>query len=80
MVIDENETRYRRTIGDRVRTVRARHNLSQLQLAETAGLTRGFVSAVERGRHSLDAYRLGKLAAALGIPLTELLSSDGRQT
>lgn len=77
MTVEEEELQYRRTVGERVRAERIRGDRSQKDLAHAAGVTRNFVSALERGSQRLDAYRLGKLAAALSIPLQQLLSTDG---
>jgi DNA-binding XRE family transcriptional regulator len=52
---------------------RIRLGLSQDEVARSAELTRNFVSAIERGAQGLDAWRLGKLADALGVSLCWLL-------
>ena len=65
---------YRRTVGKRIRVWRVLHDQSQDQLATAAGITRSFVSAIERGAQGLDAARLRKLAAAMDMPLAELLA------
>lgn len=80
MSITDDEARYRARIGKGVRVERILLDLSQQQLADAAGVTRNFVSAVERSRVTLDAYRLAKLAAALGMPLHQLLADPGQQT
>jgi transcriptional regulator with XRE-family HTH domain len=67
------ELAYRREIGSRIRERRALLNLRQEELAQRADVSRHFVSAVERGRHGLDAWRLRKVAYALGLDLCWLL-------
>ena len=49
---------------------------SQEQLAVAAGVTRNFVSAVERGEQCLSLLRALRLAAALGVPLVELVGDQ----
>lgn len=49
------------------------HDRSQDELAADAGVTRNFVSAVERGAQGLDAWRLTHVARALGTTLGWLL-------
>ena len=65
---------YRRAVGMRIRVWRVVHDRSQDQLAAEAGVTRNFVSAIERGAQGLDAVRLRRLAAAMGISLADLLA------
>lgn len=67
------EKAFRREVGGRIRTERWRRNLRQEELAELAGVSRNFVSAVERGTQRLDAWRLLHLAGALGCDLGWLL-------
>lgn len=65
---------YRRAIGKRIRLWRVMHDRSQDDLARAAEVTRNFVSAIERGTQGLDAARLHKLAAAMAMPLADLLA------
>jgi transcriptional regulator with XRE-family HTH domain len=70
----DTETALRQQIGRRVYMRRVWLRLSQQQVADRAGLSRNFVSAVERGAQSLDAWRLWNLADALGGTLDWLLT------
>ena len=74
----DEEGEYRRTIGKRVRVERVWRDLTQEQLAKKAGVTRNFISAIERGDQGLDAFRLGRIAGALGLRLAELLGEESR--
>jgi transcriptional regulator with XRE-family HTH domain len=65
---------FRRTVGLRIRVWRVVHDRSQDDLARSAGVTRNFVSAIERGAQGLDAVRLRRLAVAMGVELAELLA------
>jgi transcriptional regulator with XRE-family HTH domain len=53
--------------------------LSQQDVAEKAGVSRNFASAVERGRQGLDAWRLHLAATAVGVTLDWLLSGPDDQ-
>ena len=66
--------------GLRVRLLRVRLGLTQQQLADAAGLSRNFISELERGAHSLDLLRADHLARALGVPLDQLVARDGTPT
>ena len=70
----EEDVAFRRTVGLRIRVWRVVHDRSQDELARSAGVTRNFVSAIERGAQGLDAVRLRRLASAMGIELAELLA------
>ena len=72
------EEAFRREVGGRIRAERSLRNLRQDALAERAGVSRNFVSAVERGTQRLDAWRLLHLARALDCELGWLLD-EGRQ-
>jgi ribosome-binding protein aMBF1 (putative translation factor) len=67
------ERRYREQIGRRLRAPRAWKELSQTEVAEKAGVSRNFVSAIERGAQGLDLFRLRLLADALEIDLVQLI-------
>lgn len=62
-----------RGLGKRVRILRLTRELTQDELAEKAGMSRSFVSLIEKGAHGVDVVRLLRLAAALDVPLAELL-------
>lgn len=58
-----------------VRRLRAEQGMHQTELAKRAGLSRRTVVAIEAGgRARDDSY--GKVAAALGVPLAELLGEE----
>jgi transcriptional regulator with XRE-family HTH domain len=68
------DTAYRRAVGKRIRVWRVLHERSQDELAVEAGVTRNFVSAIERGAQGLDAVRLRRLARAMDMSMGELLA------
>jgi transcriptional regulator with XRE-family HTH domain len=72
--VDAGELDMRREVGRRTRLRRIWLERSQDQVATKAGVTRNFVSAVERGGQGLDAWRLRLLADALGVSLLWLLT------
>jgi transcriptional regulator with XRE-family HTH domain len=73
------EQAYRREIGCRIREERSWLNLRQDELAVRAGVSRHFVSAIECGRHGLDAWRLRRVARALGRDISWLLAEPAEQ-
>lgn len=65
---------YRHAVAKRIRVWRAAEDSTQDELAAAAGVTRNFVSAIERAAVGLDAARLRRLAAAMQMPLADLLA------
>jgi transcriptional regulator with XRE-family HTH domain len=72
--VQSPDAAYRRAVGKRIRVWRVVNERSQDELAAEAGVTRNFVSAIERGAQGLDAVRLRRLAAAMDMTLAELLA------
>jgi transcriptional regulator with XRE-family HTH domain len=68
------ERLYLRALGKRIRLLRVDRELSQEQLARAAGMSRNFVSSIERGAHGVDVVRLLRLATALGVDIAVLVS------
>lgn len=63
---------YRKSFGQRVRTIRKKNGLSQEELADRSKLHRNYISDVERGRRNLSLDALLKLSGGLGIQLRDL--------
>ena len=63
-----------RTLGRQVLDRRKNMGLSQEALAERAGVSRNYISIIERGEaHNVSTNILGQLAVALGTTPTELM-------
>lgn len=66
-------------LGDAIRARRAEiDGLSQEGLADLAGMHRTYVSEIERGLRNPSYRNLVKLAAALDVPLSELVARAER--
>ncbi len=65
-----------RAMGKRVKLTRIDRELSQEQLARQAGMSRNFVSSIERGAHGVDVVRLRALAWALGVRVDQLMPDE----
>ncbi|GHT09174.1 hypothetical protein FACS189432_09070 [Bacteroidia bacterium] len=59
----------RERIGERIREIRTEKGLSQLQLAELAGLSQQNIARIELGRYSPGIDIVGKISDALGCEL-----------
>jgi len=62
-----------RQFAERLRAVRRTAGLTQRQLAESAHLSEGYVARLEAGDTSPGLDLISRLAAALSVPLTDLL-------
>lgn len=64
-------------LADNLRRLRRERNLSQAGLAELSGISRRMIVAVENDEANLSLSSLDRLAAALGVPLSEMLRPPG---
>jgi XRE family transcriptional regulator, regulator of sulfur utilization len=63
-----------RRIGRKLKQARQATGLSQTELATKAGVSRAYVFRLEAGGADPTVGILQKLAKALGVPVTDLLS------
>lgn len=62
-----------RLLGENVRRERLRQGLTQDALAVEAGMTRSYLSDLERGRRNPSVNALGLLARALKVEAADLV-------
>ena len=62
-----------RLLGQNVKRERLRQGITQDTLAVEAGMTRSYLSDVERGVRNPSVHALGRLAMALKVEAEELL-------
>lgn len=63
-------------LGRRIRQLRNAKNLSQEQLADLSGLSRQYITDVERGTRNIAIVNVEKIAKALEISLSELFDFE----
>lgn len=61
-------------LGLRIRNLRNKLGLTQVELAEKVGLDRSFLADVERGKRNISILNLGLIAEGLGVTLAQLFS------
>lgn len=61
-------------LGQRLRQLRLEAGLTQAELAKRTGIHRPNIARVEAGRHTPSLETLARLAAAIGVPTTRVLS------
>jgi transcriptional regulator with XRE-family HTH domain len=62
------------TIGTRIRKIRTRHGMTLRHVAEACGVTVSLLSKVENGHAAPSVATLTRIAAALGVEVSFLLS------
>lgn len=63
-------------LGARLRKLRLEAGLTQAELARRTGIHRPNIARVEAGRHTPSLETLTRLATAIGVPTTRVLSED----
>jgi transcriptional regulator with XRE-family HTH domain len=61
------------TVGQNIRAIRKRADLTQEALAERSGMHMVEIGRAERGVRDLRISTIAKIAAGLGVPASELL-------
>jgi transcriptional regulator with XRE-family HTH domain len=62
---------------DRLKLLRRLRAMSQEELAEESGVGRATISRIERGETGAHGRTLRRLAAALGVDVSELVKIEG---
>lgn len=68
------DKKLRKKIGKRVRTARKGIGMSQVDFAPHAGVTRGFLSDIERGARAISVETLVRLCKATGTSPNRMLA------
>jgi len=66
----------REVFARNVRKLRRLQELSQEALALDAGMSRTYVSEIEKGDRNVSIDNMGALADALGVPLKDLVDPE----
>jgi len=65
-------------LGERLRAIRLLRRLTLREVADAAGVSESFVSQLERGRSSASVATLQRLAAAVGIEVSDLFAGESQ--
>lgn len=63
-------------IGDRIKALRKEEGMTQKELAQRAGISRSYLADTEANRYNPSIETLGKIAEALSVPVSALLSDS----
>jgi uncharacterized HTH-type transcriptional regulator in smaI restriction system 5'region len=65
---------YQRILGENIRSLRLQLQITQEQLAERCDLHRTYIGAMERGDRNVSLNNIVKVAQALNVTPSELLT------
>ena len=69
----------REVIGDVLRRVRTSQGRTLREVSDSARVSLGYLSEVERGRKEASSELLTAICGALDVPLSEVLTDAGKQ-
>lgn len=61
-------------VGARIRDYRSKQGISQEELAARAEVHRTYIGGIERGERNVSLLNLVRIARALSVPVSELVS------
>jgi len=78
VAITQDERAFFAQLGTRVAELRKASNITQVQLAETLGVSQQTVNAYEMGHRRIPVSTLPLLATTLAVPMEELVGAPQR--
>ena len=67
---------YLKLLGERVRDARSSHGMTRRMLARDSGISERYLAQLESGRGNFSIALLRRVASALDVPVSELVSDD----
>lgn len=67
------------TVGDRIRECREARGWTQERLAQSAGISKGFLSDLENDKRNVSSEYILKIANSLGVSLDYLIRGEATQ-
>lgn len=69
---------YQKILGENIRSLRIKQQITQEQLAELCNLHRTYIGAMERGDRNVSLNNIVKVAQALNVTPSDLLKFEGQ--
>jgi transcriptional regulator with XRE-family HTH domain len=70
--VKENGNNIKISVGNNIRKLRIKQNISQNQLAYETGISREFINKVENGKCNISLEKLALICDALGVSAQKL--------
>lgn len=74
----KEEQQFLNTLGRKIKQLRVEKDWSQERLGFKSNLDRTYIGGIERGERNLTILNLKKIADALGVSLSEILSEKSK--
>lgn len=71
-----NDSEYLIKLGEKIRSIRKKKNITQIELAEKIGTKHTQIGRIELGKANSTINMLRKIAHELEIPLIDLIVND----
>ncbi len=78
VALSKEERAFFTRLGGRIAQLRKEQGITQVQLAETLGVSQQTITAYEVGRRRIQVSALPVIAQALGVAVEALLSDDSK--
>ena len=75
-MVTRDEDEFYGDLGQRLRELRKHQDLTQQDLANATGLSRGSIANIERGAQAPGVYTVHLLASLLQVPTADLITGD----
>ena len=72
-IFDYSKETFKKRIGFKIRSIRRRKGLTQLQLSKLSGVERTYLVHIEGGKQSMGLYTFYKIRKALKVSYLKLL-------
>jgi transcriptional regulator with XRE-family HTH domain len=79
MGLEDRKGKIMATIGDRIREIREKRKMTQDELAQTADISKGFLSDVENDKRNVSSQILLRIANSLGASINYLLTGETKE-
>ncbi len=76
----QNDQAFLGDLGERVRDLRARRGMSRRALADASGVSERYLAELESGRGNASVLLLRQIAAALSLPVEDLLREQDQRS
>ncbi len=67
------DSKFNKEVGNRIKKLRQKTNLTQAQVAEKAGININYFAVIERGEVTTSPVNLKKISKVLGVSVSDII-------